>query len=160
MEFNLYALLTAAFSSLVIGMIWYNPKVFGNAWMKESGVSPDPNVKPNMLKMFLGTFIYAFLIAFILQFLVVHQWGASGMIGGDPSKALPSYAAFMADYGTHFRTFKHGMLHGFMTGLFFALPVIGVGAIYENRRFKYTLIAGGYWVVTCMVMGGILCAWT
>jgi len=40
------------------------------------------------------------------------------MIGGDTSTAKPSFNAFMADYGTAFRTFKHGALHGFLTGIF------------------------------------------
>jgi hypothetical protein len=61
---------------------------------------------------------YAFLIAMTLQFLVIHQWGAVGMIGGDPTLAKPSYVSFMADYGTAFRTFKHGLLHGFIAGFF------------------------------------------
>jgi hypothetical protein len=39
------------------------------------------------------------------------------MIGGDPSIAKPSYVAFMADYGTRFRTFKHA-LHGFRADYF------------------------------------------
>jgi hypothetical protein len=80
------------------------------------------------------------------------------MVGGDTSKALPSFQAFMTDYGSAFRTFKHGALHGFMTGLFFALPLIGVGALYERRSWKYVLIAGGYWSITCLLMGGIICA--
>jgi hypothetical protein len=79
------------------------------------------------------------------------------MVGGDPTIAKPSYEAFMADYGTAFRTFEHGALHGFMTGLFFILPVIGVNALYERRSFKYVLISGGYWVVSMMIMGGIIC---
>lgn len=40
------------------------------------------------------------------------------MIGGDATKALPSYAAFMADYGNAFRTFKHGAFHGVMGGVY------------------------------------------
>lgn len=89
--------------------------------------------------------------------LVIHQFGALGMVGGDASKALPSYEAFMADYGTAFRTFKHGALHGFMTGLFLTLPVIGTNALYEKRSFKYVLISGGFWAVCFMIMGGIIC---
>ena len=110
-----------------------------------------------MLLTMLMAFIYAFFISFVLQFLVIHQTGALGMVGGNADKALPSYSAFLADYGTAFRTFKHGALHGFMTGLFFCLPVIGVGALFERRSWKYTLIAGGYWVVTGTIMGGIIC---
>ncbi len=158
MEINFIALLLAALSTLVVGFIWYHPNVFGTIWMKESGMTEDKMKGSNMILIFGMSIFYAFLISFVLQMLVVHQWGAMGMIGGDPTKALPSYSAFMSDYGTAFRTFKHGALHGFMTGLFFALPVIGVGALYERRSWKYVLIAGGYWVITCMIMGGIICA--
>lgn len=158
MEINFIALLLAALSTLVVGFIWYHPNVFGTIWMKESGMTEDKMKGSNMILIFSMSILYAFLISFVLQMLVIHQFGAMGMIGGDPSKALPSYSAFMTDYGTSFRTFKHGALHGFMTGLFLALPIIGVGALYERRSFKYVLIAGGYWVITCMIMGGIICA--
>jgi len=157
MNFNWIAILLAALSALVIGFIWYNPKVFGNIWMKEIGMTHEDVKGTNMFKMLAGTFVYAFLISFILQFLVIHQLGAYGMIGGDPTLAKPSFTAFMADYGTAFRTFKQGALHGFMSGLFLALPLLGTSALYEKRSFKYVLIAGGFWVVCFTVMGGIIC---
>jgi hypothetical protein len=159
MEINFWALLAAACSTLVVGFIWYHPKVFGNAWMKESGTNEEKMKGANMALIFLISLIYAFMIALILQMLTIHQWGALGMVGGDANIAKPSFAEFMADYGSAYRTFRHGALHGFMTGLFLALPIIGVGALYERRSFKYTLIAGGYWVVAMMIMGGIICAW-
>lgn len=158
MEINFIALLLSALSTLIVGFIWYSPKVFGNIWMKEAGITEEQMKGSNMILIFSMSIIYAFLISFLLQFLVIHQFGAIGMIGGDPSKALPSYQAFMNDYGTEFRTFKHSALHGFMTGLFFALPIIGVGALYERRSWKYVLITGGYWVISCMIMGGIICS--
>jgi hypothetical protein len=157
MNLNWIAILLAALSALVVGFIWYNPKVFGTIWMKEIGMTEEDAKGSNMFKMLAGTFIYAFLISFIIQFLVIHQMGAYGMIGGDPTIAKPSFAAFMTDYGTAFRTFKHGALHGFMSGLFLALPLIGTGAMYEKRSFKYVLIAGGFWVVCFTIMGGIIC---
>lgn len=159
MEINFLALLLASLSTLLIGAIWYNPKVFGTIWMRETGTKMEENFsKTKMIGMFAMSVFYAFLISFILQVIVIHQYGALGMIGGDTTKALPSYTAFMADYGTNFRTFKHGMFHGFISGLFFALPVVGTGAIYERRSWKYVLISGGYWVISCMIMGGIICA--
>jgi hypothetical protein len=153
--------LVAALAALVLGFIWYNPKVFGGIWMRETGMTEEKARGANMAVMLLMTLIYSFLIAFILQMLTIHQFGALGMIGGDPAApgVKPSFTAFMNDYGTNFRTFKHGALHGFMAGLFFALPVIGVGALYERRSWKYTLVAGGYWVVSCAIMGGIICGW-
>ena len=157
MNVNFLALLLAALSTLVVGFIWYNPKVFGTIWMKESGMTEEKMKGSNMILIFGLSIVYAFFISFILQMLVIHQFGALGMVGGDPSKALPSYEAFMADYGTAFRTFKHGALHGFMTGLLLILPVTGVGALYERRSFKYVLVSGGYWVVSMTIMGGIIC---
>jgi hypothetical protein len=159
MEINFLALFVAALSTLVVGFVWYNPKVFGTIWMKESGVTPEKMKGSNMLLIFGTSFFYAFLISFVVQMLTIHQTGALGMIGGDPAIAKPSYLSFMADYGTAFRTFKHGALHGFMAGLFFAFPIIGTNALYERRSFKYTLVNGGFWIVCLTIMGGIICAW-
>ena len=159
MEINFLALLVAASSTLLVGFIWYNPKVFGNVWMRESGTSEEKMKGANMVMIFGLSLLYAFFIAFILQMLTIHQFGAMGMIGGDPAIAKPSYAEFMADYGSAFRTFKHGALHGFMTGLFLALPIVGTNALFERRSFKYVLISGGFWIVCFMIMGGIICAW-
>lgn len=157
MDINFLALLIAAIIPILIGFIWYNPRVFGNIWMNEIGLNKD-NMKPfNVAKVFLLSFVYAFLISFVLQMLVIHQFGAIGMVGGDPSIAKPSYAAFMADYGTAFRSFKHGALHGCMTGLFMILPVTGTGALYEQRSFRYVLVSSGFWIVSFTIMGGIIC---
>lgn len=94
-----------------------------------------------------------------MQFLTIHQTGAMGMVGGDVENALPSYAAFMADYGNVFRTFKHGALHGTIAGIFIALPIIGTNALVERKSAKYIFINAGYWVVTLAIMGAIVCGW-
>ena len=159
MDVNFLALLVAALSTLVVGFVWYNPKVFGTIWMNESGITEEKMKGANMAMIFGMAVVYAFFISFILQMLTIHQFGALGMIGGDPSVAKPSYEAFMSDYGDAFRTFKHGALHGFMTGLFLAIPIIGTNALFERRSWKYTLVSGGFWVVCFMIMGGIICAW-
>jgi len=159
MEINFLALFVAALSTLVIGFIWYNPKVFGSIWMRESGLTEEKMKGANMPVIFIMAVFFAFLISMILQFLTIHQWGALGMIGGDLSTAKPSYNAFMADYGTAFRTFKHGALHGFLTGLFLAFPMTATNALFERKSWKYTFINSGYWIVCFMVMGGIICAW-
>lgn len=158
MEMNFLSILVAPLSAIVVGMVWYNPKVFGNVWMKESRTYPDGK-GPKFPIMLLASYIYALLIAFFLSGVVIHQAGAFqatvDIKGVDPSVWENYYAA----YGQTYRSFKHGALHGFISGLFFALPVVGMGALYEQRSFKYTLVSGGYWVVTCMIMGGIICAW-
>lgn len=160
MEINFLAVFAAAFSTLVVGFIWYNPKVFGGIWMRETGMTEERAREANMFKMLAATFVYALLIGLLLMPMTIHQFGAFGMIGGNDAMAKPSYAAFMADYGTAYRTFKHGAFHGCMTGLFLALPIIGTNALYEHRSFKYVLVTAGYWVVCMTIMGAIICGWT
>jgi hypothetical protein len=159
MPFNLYAVLVAALVTLLVGFVWYNPKVFGTIWMNESGMTEEKAKQGNMLKIFGLTIFYSLMLAFIMPALVVHQMGALGMVGGDVALAKPSYTAFMADYGDAFRTYKHGALHGFMTGLFIALPITAINALFEQKSWKYILINAGYWIVSLMIMGAIICGW-
>lgn len=161
MEMNWIAVFVSALATLVVGFIWYNPKVFGTVWMKETGLTQDELAKGNMLKIFGLTYIFSLMIVIIEMMLTIHQTGAMGMIGG-PSKineALPSFNAFMTDYGTAFRTFKHGAFHGFFSGLFFALPIIAINALFERKSWKYILINAGYWIVTLTIIGSLICGW-
>jgi hypothetical protein len=156
---NPIAIVVAAVSALFVGFIWYNPKVFGKVWMEAAGMTDEQIKGGNMLKFFGVALIFAFLLATALPGIVIHQMGVYSLIGGDPSVALPSYEALMADYGDAFRTFKHGALHGVLTGVFIALPIIGTNALFERKNAKYILINSGYWIVTLGVMGAIICGW-
>lgn len=156
---NPIAMLAAAVSALVVGFIWYNPKVFGNAWMKAAGMTDEQVKGGNMLKIFGLALLFAFLLSTALPGIVIHQMGVFSLVGGDPSVALPSYEAFMSDYSGDFRTFKHGALHGVLTGVFIALPIIGTNALFERKNAKYIFINSGYWIVTLGVMGAIICGW-
>ncbi|MBD0823323.1 DUF1761 domain-containing protein [Aestuariibaculum marinum] len=159
MEFNLLAIIVAAISALVVGAVWYNPKVFGTAWMQAAEMTEEKMKGANMGKIFGLALLFAFFLAFALQILTIHQTGAISMVGGDVENALPSFHAFMDDYGTAFRTFKHGVLHGVIAGIFIALPILGTNALFERKSGKYILINSGYWIVTLALMGGIICAW-
>jgi len=160
MVINWIAISLAALSSPIIGFIWYNPKVFGTIWIKEAGIKMEGE-KPNgseMAKMIGISVIYAFFIAFFLQSVVIHQMGANSAAMNIPNVDPSVLENYMKAYGETYRTFKHGVLHGFITGLFFVLPMIGTNSLYEKRSFKYVLVSGGYWIVCCMIMGGIICA--
>jgi hypothetical protein len=158
---NFKAIFVAAFSSFVVGLIWYNPKVFGTIWMNETGMTEEKARQNSMLKVFGLTFVFSFMLAFIMPTFVIHQFGALGMVGGpsEVEKAMPSYLAFLSDYGNVFRTFKHGALHGSMIGLFVALPVIATNCLFEQKSFKYAAITSGYWIIVMTIMGAIICGW-
>ena len=161
MEINFLAILVAALTSLVVGFIWYNPKVFGTIWMKEAGLTQEQLENGNMSKIFGLTFVYSLMIAFMMHVLVIHQMGALGMIGGPDfiTTAKPSYLAFMTDYGSAFRSYKHGALHGFMSGIFLALPIISINGLFERKSWKYMAIHASYWIIIMTIMGSIICGW-
>ena len=160
MEMNFLALAVAALATLVVGFIWYHPKVFGTAWMHATGLTQEELRKGNMLKIFGLTLLLAFMIAMVLQMLTIHQSGVYSLIGGQVTdETLPSFHAFMTDYGAEFRTFKHGAFQRFLTGLFFALPIIAINGLFEHKSAKYIFINAGYWIVSLTIMGAIICGW-
>ena len=160
MDINFLAMIVAALVTLVIGFVWYHPKVFGTVWMKSAGLTEEQLKSGNMIKVFGLTILLSLMITLILQALTIHQSGAYGMVGGViDENTLPSFQAFMDDYGTAFRTFKHGALHGFIAGLFFALPINAINGLFERKSAKYIFVNSGYWIVTLTIMGSIVCGW-
>lgn len=164
MELNFKILLAASLIPLVIGFVWYNPKVFGTAWMNATGMTEEKAKGANMPLIFGLTFVFSFMFAFILQTLVIHQFSVFSLMANEPSLSDPNsevgkyFADFMSKYGNNFRSFKHGVLHGVITGLFLILPVIGVNALFERKGFKYIAINVGYWILSSALMGGVICA--
>ena len=159
MEFNFYPILASGIITLIAGFVWYHPKVFGTIWMREAKLTEEELSKGNMLKIFGLTYIYSLFIGMMMMPIVIHQFGAMGMIGGaSPDVAqTESYIKFMSEYGNAYRTFKHGAFHGCMTGLFFVLPLIAVNGLFERKSWKYILINGGYWVLTLTIIGSLIC---
>lgn len=160
MEFNFYSVLVASFCTLIVGFVWYGP-LFGKAWMKECNFKEEDLKQTNMFKLFGLTFVFSLILATLIPTIVIHQTGVISMLGGFDKieTAKPSYTAFMADYGDVFRTYKHGALHGLMSGIFFALPIIAINGMFERKSWKYIFIHAGYWMVCLAIMGAIICGW-
>ena len=164
MEINFLIFALAALIPLIMGFIWYGPLLSQNAWMKQLGFTEESLKGGNMALIFILCYVFSFLMAFFLQFIVIHQTGVysslmeSGAteLSGD---ALTYFNDFMAKYGTNYRTFKHGALHGTLSGIFFILPVLATQAMFERKTVKYIAINAGYWIVTLALMGGIICQW-
>lgn len=154
---NFPAILVAAFSSFVVGFVWYNPKVFGSIWMKEIGMTEEKARTGNMAKIFGLTFVFSFMLAFMMPSLVIHQFGVFGLVGGNVND--PAFVSIMEAHGDAFRSYKHGALHGFMASLFIALPVIATNCLFEQKSLKYAAITAGYWMVVMTIMGAIICGW-
>lgn len=148
---------------LAIGFVWYNNKVFGNAWMKTTGLTEEQLKGGNMAVIFGLCLLFSFMLGTMLNGIVIHQSAIQSIVMGDPDLNDPNSALsimlkdFMAKYGNNFRTFKHGVFHGVISALFFVLPVVGINALFERKGFQYIAIHVGYWAVTLGLMGGIIC---
>ncbi len=64
-EINIWAVLLATLSSMVVGSVWYTPKVFGNYWMKVAKVSPSGEAK-DAVRPILITLVVSFVSALVL----------------------------------------------------------------------------------------------
>ena len=62
---NYIAVVLATLSSMVVGSIWYTPKVFGNYWMKQAGITPSGNAK-DAIRPIVVTLIVSFVTAWVL----------------------------------------------------------------------------------------------
>ncbi len=156
----------AALIPVLTGFIWYSNLTFGKAWMKAAGVTEEKMKSSNMGAILLVTLIFSFMLAMMMNALVIHQnhvystvTGIEGF-GQEGSAVMNDVNAFMEKYGREFRTFKHGVLHGVLAGLFLALPILGINALFERRGFKYIAIHTLYWMLTLGLMGGVICQWS
>ncbi|GHD43538.1 DUF1761 domain-containing protein [Mycetocola manganoxydans] len=76
-EINYWAVLLATLSSMVVGSIWYTPKVFGNYWMKQANITPSGNTK-DAIRPILLTLIVSFITAWVLAGATYLSWDFYG----------------------------------------------------------------------------------
>jgi uncharacterized membrane protein YqjE len=163
---NLIAIIVAALTPMATGFIWYNPKVFGYIWMEVSGTTEEKIKGANMAVIFGLTFVFSLLFAFGTSQLVIHQNHFYSLLINEPgfgeegSEVQAMITSFMESYGSNFRTFKHGLFHGLLSGIFLVLPIVAVNALFERKSWKYIWINSGFWIVNMMIMGAIICGWT
>lgn len=163
MTWPLYFLV--ALIPLIVGAIYYNPKVLGTAWQREAGVTDEQLQNGNMLKIFGLAYVFSIFVAISLSMLVIHQTALSGMFGMMPefgqegSELMNDLNALDEKYDMYsrHRHFGHGALHGGLVAIFFAGTLIAINALFERRSWKYILIHLGYWFIAMTLMGGILC---
>jgi hypothetical protein len=162
LNLNFLVVLGAGFIPMAVGALWYGP-LFGKAWMVESGMTMDKIEGANMAKIYGVATLFSIFFAVGILPIVVHQMGAFGALANSGvdtpgSEANLYFADFLSKYGNEFRTFKHGAFHGLLTGFFLALPMLGTNALFERKSWKYILINAGYWTISAMLVGGVICA--
>ena len=162
---NLGIVALAAIIPMLIGFIYYHPKVVGSVWMKVSGMTEEKMREGNMGLIYGLAYFMCFIMGIMLFSLVVHQTDFYSILineegfGVEGSELTVMMDGFMDQYGNRFRTFKHGALHGAIIGIFVALPILMTNGLFEGKKVKYGFVNAGYWIITLSLMGGVLCQW-
>ena len=127
---NVWAVLVAAISALVLGGLWYAPSLFGGAWKKANGFGADAT-RPAGAKVFVISFTLSLVMALNLA-----------MFLNDPKTNL-----------------VWGATAGFLAGFGWVAMGVGIVSLFERRPWLYVLVNGGYLTVALVVMGAILGGW-
>ena len=130
---NWFSLVIATFTPMILGFIFYHPKLFGTVWMNSLGLSEEDFKNQNKVIVF-G---FAIIMSFILAFFMVNFNNGPGQEGP-------------------FDTFLHGAFHGLILGIVVAMPVLVINGLFELRNLKNLAINTLYWIITLMLMGGIV----
>ncbi|NIJ18728.1 hypothetical protein FHS95_000397 [Sphingomonas naasensis] len=128
MQIHWLAILLAALAGFLVGGLWYGP-LFGKAWMKARGITPESAAQANMPLIFGATFVLNLIAAFMLDHL---------------------YATYDAPMGLHY-----SLVVASIIGVGFIATSIGVNYLFSRQPRSLFLIDAGYWVTIYLVMGAI-----
>lgn len=125
------AIFLAALIPMILGYVWYHPKVFGGAWMKSLGFTEESLRQGNMA-LIMGI---AFLCALVLSWRLNDYSGHS-----EPGMSQ----------------FVHGFFHGaYSMGLPAALVLVSNG-LFQRNTMTNLIINAAYWIVALGLMGSFL----
>ncbi|HLD81782.1 MAG TPA: DUF1761 domain-containing protein [Patescibacteria group bacterium] len=133
LDLNYAAIIVSVIASMILGMIWYSPAMFGNMWMKLSGLKKEDIKKEEANKGMFASAVAALVMAAVLsQFVIL----------------------------TSADTFDEGAKVAFWLWLGFVATVGVSEYIYTKRPAKLFVINMGYHLASMLLMGGILASWS
>jgi len=124
-------ILFAGVVSVVIGFVWYHPKVFGSAWVRLTNLSPEAveTGKKRMPLMAFFGLVASMLAAYVMNYFGV-AWGVYDVIGA--------------------------IELGFWCWIGFVAPTMLGIVLWEQKSFKLYLINVLYWLVSFIAMAIVL----
>src|SRR3546814_479741 len=134
-EINYWAVLLATASSMVVGSIWYTPKVFGNRWMRLARVDPNRPGASAVIPILVTVFV-SFLTAWVLAGATTLAWHFYG--GGYFWNAIVTAVVLWAGF-TAARFITHDA--------------------FEGRPSSLTVLNIAHELVTVLVMAVLVGVW-
>lgn len=130
-EVTFWPILAAGIASVLIGWLWYSPKVFGSAWMRMSNITPEmaERGKKRMPLVVLVALLASMLVAYVMNYFGI-AWGVYDFIGG--------------------------IELGFWIWIGFIAPAMLGMILWEQKPLRLYFITASYWLVSLVVMAVIL----
>ncbi|MTI37932.1 DUF1761 domain-containing protein [Fulvivirga lutimaris] len=104
--------------------------LFGKRWMRENGFNEEDLKNANMAKIYGTAFVLEFIMTVNLAFFL------NGL------------------------SVQEGLMYGFATGFGWVAMALGVNYLFARKSMMLWFIDGFYFVVSFLIMGAILTAWT
>jgi hypothetical protein len=130
-QVNWLAIMLATASTLVIGSVWYTPKVFGNLWMKLAKINPSKSANATM------AISLSVAASFITAFVLAH-------------------AIFLSNSFFQNSFLQDALSTGFWLWLGLTATRVFVHDLFENRPKMLTLLTVGHEFATIMIMALII----
>ena len=157
MEFNWNILFITPIILILVQVIWFHPKVFGNLPLESKQSSHIQKIG-----RLLGIYLLGFLVSVALSGMVVHQFGVIGVLQDQPGLGIEgsSVQLFLDDFTSRFgnshRNFGHGAFHGAFAGLTFALPIVLITSMSTQFSWKQVLVQLGFWTLSLALIAGLI----
>lgn len=134
-DLNLLAVVVAAVAAMALGALWYSPIMFGNVWVKLSGMTKKDMKKAKdkrMGKLYFANFIGVLIMSYVLAFLI-YSAGVTSMADG----------------------FKIALL----VWVGFVVPLLLGGVLWEGKPMKLYYLNVSYQLISIVLMSIIITAW-
>ncbi|NKX55101.1 DUF1761 domain-containing protein [Arthrobacter mobilis] len=137
-EINVWAVLAATVASLVVGSLWYARKVFGNYWIRTSGVS-DEQLSSRSPRPIIITVVVSFVSAWVLAgaAAIAQPFYGGSFLANSVVTALILWAGFTAA-----RFITHDAFEGRPAGL----TLVNIG--HELATFLVMALVIGLFGIT------------
>jgi hypothetical protein len=133
---NFMPSLAAAIVSMLVGMIWFSPRVFGKPWAMLVFGSPTATAveKRGMAKTYGIMFLAHIVMAFVVRYIVILR-------------------------GIDVTTVGDGARIGLYLGIGLVVPTMLIMVLFEKQKVRLYLIDVGYYIVDLIILGMVLAAW-
>jgi hypothetical protein len=134
-DVNWLAVIVAAIAYFVLGAAWYAPPVFGNAWMRATGVRMTEGDRGPGVAVYFAPLLTCLLASIATGLLAV---------------------------ATRTNELKEGIQLGLVVGVGVAAAVAILGGVFESNKPKPMLsaaISAGYHVLGLLIVGALVSIW-